>query len=52
MRSFHDEGDHAVWVGEVRALAAHPGRPLLYHAGDYRRLEGGPRTGKPGGDRL
>jgi flavin reductase (DIM6/NTAB) family NADH-FMN oxidoreductase RutF len=52
VRSFHDEGDHAVWVGEVRALAAHPGRPLLYHAGDYRRLEGGPRSGKPGGDRL
>jgi flavin reductase (DIM6/NTAB) family NADH-FMN oxidoreductase RutF len=52
VRSFHDEGDHAVWVGEVRALAARPGRPLVYHAGDYRRLEGGPRAGKPGGDRL
>jgi flavin reductase (DIM6/NTAB) family NADH-FMN oxidoreductase RutF len=52
VRSFHEEGDHAVWVGEVRALSAHPGRPLLYHAGEYRRLEGGPRSGKPGGDRL
>jgi len=52
VRSFHDEGDHAVWVGEVRTLSAHPGRPLLYHAGDYRRLEGGPRSGKPDGDRL
>lgn len=38
VRSFHDEGDHTVWVGEVLALAAHPGRPLLHHAGDYRRL--------------
>jgi len=38
VRSFHDEGDHAVWVGEVRSLAAHPGRPLLYHAGAYRAL--------------
>jgi flavin reductase (DIM6/NTAB) family NADH-FMN oxidoreductase RutF len=52
VRSFHDEGDHAVWVGEVRALGAHPGRPLLYHAGGYRRLEGRPRSGKAGGDRL
>ena len=52
VRSFHEEGDHAVWVGEVRAVAAHPGRPLLYHAGEYRRLEGGPRSGKPDGDRL
>jgi len=52
VRSIHDEGDHAVWVGEVRALSAHPGRPLLYHAGAYGRLEGGPRSGKGGGDRL
>jgi 3-hydroxy-9,10-secoandrosta-1,3,5(10)-triene-9,17-dione monooxygenase reductase component len=52
VRSFHDEGDHAVWVGDVRSLSAHPGRPLLYHAGSYRRLDGGPRTGKPGGDRV
>jgi len=52
VRSFHDEGDHAVWVGEVRSLSAHPGRPLLYHAGAYRRLEGGPRSGKAGDDRV
>jgi 3-hydroxy-9,10-secoandrosta-1,3,5(10)-triene-9,17-dione monooxygenase reductase component len=52
VRSFHDEGDHAVWVGEVRTLSAHPGRPLLYHAGEYRRLAEGPASGKPGGDRL
>jgi flavin reductase (DIM6/NTAB) family NADH-FMN oxidoreductase RutF len=52
VRSFHDEGDHAVWVGEVRSLSAHPGRPLLYHAGFYRALDGGLRTGKPGGDRV
>jgi 3-hydroxy-9,10-secoandrosta-1,3,5(10)-triene-9,17-dione monooxygenase reductase component len=52
VRSFHDEGDHAVWVGEVRALGAHPGRPLLYHAGDYRRLGEGRGSGKAGGDRL
>lgn len=40
VRSFHDEGDHTLWVGEVRSLAARPGRPLLYHAGAYRRLPG------------
>jgi 3-hydroxy-9,10-secoandrosta-1,3,5(10)-triene-9,17-dione monooxygenase reductase component len=52
VRSFHDEGDHAVWVGEIRALASAPGPPLLYHAGAYRRLEEGRRGGKAGGDRL
>jgi flavin reductase (DIM6/NTAB) family NADH-FMN oxidoreductase RutF len=52
VRSFHEEGDHAVWVGEVRSLSTHPGRPLLHHAGAYRRLEAGPRSGKGGGDRL
>ncbi len=52
VRSFHDEGDHAVWVGEVRSLSAHPGRPLLYHSGSYRRLDGAPPSGKGGGDRL
>ena len=40
VRSFHDEGDHTVWVGDVLALAAHPGRPLLYHRGSYQRLAG------------
>lgn len=50
--SFHDEGDHAVWVGEVRSLATHPGRPLLYHAGSYRALDRGRRSGKLGGDRV
>lgn len=38
VRSFHVEGDHTVWVGDVLALAAQPGRPLLYHAGGYHRL--------------
>lgn len=52
VRSFHDEGDHAVWVGEVRSLWSRPGRPLLYHAGSYRALDALPRTGKPGGDRV
>jgi flavin reductase (DIM6/NTAB) family NADH-FMN oxidoreductase RutF len=52
VRSFHDEGDHAVWVGEVRSLSSRPGRPLVYHAGSYRALDPASRTGKPGGDRV
>jgi flavin reductase (DIM6/NTAB) family NADH-FMN oxidoreductase RutF len=52
VRSFHDEGDHAVWVGEVRALTVHPGRPLLHHAGAYGRMEAVGRIGKADGDRL
>jgi len=51
VRSQHEEGDHLVWVGEVVALAVHPGRPLLYHAGAYHALAGG-RGSKPGGDRV
>jgi 3-hydroxy-9,10-secoandrosta-1,3,5(10)-triene-9,17-dione monooxygenase reductase component len=47
VRSFHDEGDHAVWVGDVRSLATHPGRPLLYHAGSYGRIEGAGGVARP-----
>ena len=35
----HDAGDHTIYVGEVLAAQAQPGRPLLYHDRDYRRLE-------------
>jgi 3-hydroxy-9,10-secoandrosta-1,3,5(10)-triene-9,17-dione monooxygenase reductase component len=52
VRSFHEEGDHVVWVGEVEALTAHPGRPLVYHAGGYHALAGGRRSGKHSGDRV
>jgi flavin reductase (DIM6/NTAB) family NADH-FMN oxidoreductase RutF len=47
VRSLHDEGDHAVWVGEVRSLSTHPGRPLLYHAGSYRALDGARGVARP-----
>jgi len=36
----HSGGDHTIWVGEVRSLAVAPGRPLVYHASGYCRLEG------------
>jgi flavin reductase (DIM6/NTAB) family NADH-FMN oxidoreductase RutF len=55
VRSFHDEGDHAVWVGEVTRASAPAGRPLVHHAGGYRRLDpDDPErdAGKPGGDQL
>ena len=35
----HDAGDHTIYVGEVLAAQTQPGRPLLYHDRDYRRLE-------------
>jgi flavin reductase (DIM6/NTAB) family NADH-FMN oxidoreductase RutF len=34
----HVTGDHTVYVGEIVAMAAHPGRPLTYWQGQYRRL--------------
>jgi flavin reductase (DIM6/NTAB) family NADH-FMN oxidoreductase RutF len=33
-------GDHTIYVGEVARLEISPGRPLLFHASGYRRLEG------------
>lgn len=52
VRSFHQEGDHWLWVGEVLAVSVHAGRPLLYQRGEYRRLAAPGRAGKPGGDRV
>lgn len=34
----HLAGDHTIYVGEVLAVKVRPGRPLLYHDRDYRRL--------------
>lgn len=31
-------GDHSIFVGEVSDAVFHPGRPLLYFAGEYRRI--------------
>lgn len=36
--SAHLAGDHTIYVGQIERLVAHPGRPLAYHAGGYRRL--------------
>jgi flavin reductase (DIM6/NTAB) family NADH-FMN oxidoreductase RutF len=36
--SAHDEGDHRVYVGRVEHAQVHPGRPLVYHHGDYHGL--------------
>jgi flavin reductase (DIM6/NTAB) family NADH-FMN oxidoreductase RutF len=34
-------GDHTIYVGEIVALTVRAGRPLVYHRGQYRRLDGG-----------
>jgi flavin reductase ActVB len=34
-------GDHTIYVGEVMSLDVASGRPLLYHASAYRRLDRG-----------
>jgi 3-hydroxy-9,10-secoandrosta-1,3,5(10)-triene-9,17-dione monooxygenase reductase component len=41
--SAHAAGDHTIYVGEVVRLHATPGRPLLYHANGYYKLDGSPR---------
>jgi flavin reductase (DIM6/NTAB) family NADH-FMN oxidoreductase RutF len=46
LRAAHDAGDHFIYVGEVHTLAVQPGRPLLYHASAYRRLDGGLDAGR------
>jgi flavin reductase (DIM6/NTAB) family NADH-FMN oxidoreductase RutF len=38
VKATHDAGDHRIYVGEVLAVDVKPGRPLLYHDRDYRRL--------------
>jgi len=40
----HVAGDHTIYVGEVLSVAVRPGRPLLYHDRDYRRLASGEET--------
>jgi len=53
VRSFHEEGDHTVWVGEVIALSSRRGRPLVYQAGAYRKLAPeSSRGGASGPDRV
>lgn len=42
LHTAHDAGDHFIYIGEVQSLTVQPGRPLLYHASGYRRLEGEP----------
>ena len=41
--AFHPAGDHTVYVGEVQRIEVRPGRPLLFHASGYRKLENDPK---------
>jgi flavin reductase (DIM6/NTAB) family NADH-FMN oxidoreductase RutF len=34
----HPAGDHTLYIGEVAHFEMRDGRPLLFHAGKYRRL--------------
>ena len=34
----HAAGDHTLYIGEVEHFEMRDGRPLLFHAGKYRRL--------------
>jgi flavin reductase (DIM6/NTAB) family NADH-FMN oxidoreductase RutF len=38
----HSAGDHVIYVAVVEHASVHPGRPLLYQRGGYRRLESAP----------
>jgi flavin reductase (DIM6/NTAB) family NADH-FMN oxidoreductase RutF len=39
IQATHEGGDHLIYVGEVTRLQHTPGRPLLYHASAYGRIE-------------
>jgi len=45
-------GDHTLYLGEVLTVRVSPGRPLVYQAGHYRRLEGLDQAGAGGPDRV
>jgi flavin reductase (DIM6/NTAB) family NADH-FMN oxidoreductase RutF len=34
----HEAGDHTLYIGQVRAFQARPGRPLLFHSGEFTRV--------------
>lgn len=44
VRAAHLAGDHTIYVGEILNLQVAPGRPLVYHAGHYRRLDADGRS--------
>ena len=39
LRDTFDGGDHVILTGEVLDLSANAGEPLVFHGGDYLRLE-------------
>ena len=43
----HVAGDHTLFIGSVEYLDVSPGRPLLYHAAGYRRLQPDPEGPLP-----
>ncbi len=39
VRNAYDGGDHTIYVGEIETITVNDGAPLVYHQGDYRKLE-------------
>lgn len=37
--SAQQEGDHTIFIGAVEQMGVREGRPLLFYAGRYRKLE-------------
>lgn len=35
----YEGGDHTIFVGEIESSIVHPGNPLLYFNGNYKKLE-------------
>jgi len=38
--STFDAGDHSIFIGDVHSMKTNEGRPLLFHGGQYKRLDG------------
>ena len=38
LRALHPGGDHTIGIGEVTAMEANEGEPLIFHRGGFRRL--------------
>jgi flavin reductase (DIM6/NTAB) family NADH-FMN oxidoreductase RutF len=38
-------GDHTLYLGRVEQLRSRPGTPLLFHAGDFGRIDAHERSG-------
>lgn len=40
LQARHEHGDHVLYIGRVLRLAERAGAPLVFHAGQYRAIDG------------